>query len=178
MRLLFSVALAGAASLVLFGCGGEGPVAPLAHGDGPVVMGSELFVLEAGTAGWSGTLTFEYRNQTDRTISLLNCRGNFGLRLEKWMGQEWVLGWAPVLQLCLSPPIEISPGESHEHELHVFGGFPDGNVYPKFFVDEISGHYRLVITSGYWDYDPDGPEWGELVPLEERVSRPFRLWAR
>lgn len=55
------------------------------------------------------------------------------------------------------------------------GGFPDENVYPKFFVDEIRGYYRLMITSAYWDYDPDGPEWGELVPLEERVSAPFRL---
>lgn len=177
MRLLCSVALAGAASLALFGCGGEGPTAPFSHEDAPVVMGSELFVLEAGTVGWSGNLAFEYRNRTDRTISLLNCRGNFALRLEKWTGREWVLGWAPVLQSCLSHPIEIPPGESHAHELHVFGGFPDRSIYPKFSVDEISGDYRLVITSAYWDYDPDGPEWGELVPLGERVSAPFRLWA-
>lgn len=164
------------AALTLLAAGGCGsPTAPLGPDDPPVVMSDSLYVLEAGATGWRGELAFTYYNVTDRTLSLANCRGGFAYRLEKWTDEGWVTAWSPVLLMCLSPPIRIPPGRSHEHVATVFSGFPDSNSYPRFQVDEIDGTYRVVIDGVFWNYDHDGPPWGEVPPEERRVSHPFEI---
>jgi hypothetical protein len=144
-------------------------------GGAPVEMSASRYILTTTEVGWRGELGFTFHNVTDRTISLLNCRGGFGLRLEKWDDGRWIPAWHPVLLGCLSPPIEIGPEESHEHTLHLFSGRPGSNHYPQFSVDPIDGIYRLVILEAFWDYDHDGPPWGEPPPLEARVSDRFEI---
>ena len=166
-------------ALLLFGaagCGDRGlPTSPFSHEDAPVLMSASEYVLEAGSRGWRGELEFTYQNVTNRTISLLNCRGGFAYRLEKWTEEGWITAWAPVLLMCLSPPIRIAPGGEHEHVAGIFGGYPGGNTYPRFSVDEVDGIYRVVIDGAYWNYDHDGPSWGNLPPEPYRVSAPFRI---
>ena len=164
--------------LLLTGCPAGEPETTPTVDEGPVVVEGRSHTLRATQEGWEGEIPFAYHNVTDRTISLLNCRGGFGLHLEKREEGGWVRAWEPARELCLSPPIEIPPGERHEHTLHVFGARPDANAIPRFEVDDIPGTYRIVITSAYWDYDHDGPPWGEMPPLELRVSGPFELRVR
>ena len=158
------------------GCEVTDLVGPESSPDGaPVEMSEARYVLTATDVGWLGELDFTFHNVTHRTISLLNCRGGFSLRLEKWDGDDWLPAWHPVLLGCLSPPIEIQPGESHDHTLGVFSGHPDSNHYPRFSVEPIDGTYRLVILGAFWDYDHDGPPWGQPPPLDARVSDPFEI---
>jgi hypothetical protein len=164
--------------LLLTGCPAGAPETTPTVDEGPVVVEGRSHTLRSTQEGWEGEVPFAYHNVTDRTISLLNCRGGFGLHLEKRVEGDWVRAWEPAGELCLSPPIEIPPGEQHEHTLHVFDARPDANVFPRFDVDGIPGSYRIVITSAYWDYDHDGPPWGEMPPMEARVSAPFELRVR
>jgi len=144
-------------------------------GDAPIVTDRASYTLQRGSHGWQGEIAFEYSNATDRTISILNCNGSFALRLEKLEAGAWVSAWGPAIPSCLSPPIEIAPGDGYATTISVFGGFRNSNHYPQFQVDEIDGTYRLVIESAYWNYDHNGPPWGEQVPLEHRVSHTFEI---
>jgi hypothetical protein len=161
------------------GCSsGAGVTAPslLVEGDEPaIVMAESVLVLEGDEWGWRGEIGYTFRNRTERTISLLNCNGGYGLQLERWDGAEWVVAWSPALLMCLSAPIELAPGETLSRTLGVFGGRPDSNMHPRFAVSEIEGTYRLVITAALWDYDHDGPPWGTPVPVEHRSSGPFEV---
>lgn len=160
------------------GCGnGVHPLSPFFDRDEAtgVTMGRDVYTLEAQSRGWHGELDFSITNVTDRTVSFVNCGGAFALRLERWDDGEWVYAWSPVLPTCLSPPISLTPGESRDFTLYVFGGRPGGNSHPQFQVETIDGVYRLVVTSGYWDYGHDGPSWGEEVPRGVLTSGPFQL---
>jgi hypothetical protein len=148
-------------------------------GDASAILSEQdAYVLQPTGDGWESTLRFSYRNESDATISLLNCRGGFALQLEKWQDDSWVPAWSPVVLGCLSAPIEIPPGETHEFDVGVFGGYPDGNVHPRFEVDQLDGYYRLVVTSAFWNYDAASPGWGDEVPLRYRVSNAFVLTTR
>jgi hypothetical protein len=144
-------------------------------GETAIRTDSSRYTLERRPTGWQADIAIEYTNPTDATISLLNCNGAFSLRLEKYDAGEWVTAWQPALPMCLSPPIEIGPGETFSRTLEVFGADPHSQVFPQFQVEEIDGTYRLVIDSAYHEYDHDGPPWGVAVPLEHRVSNTFEL---
>lgn len=89
-------------------------------------------------------------------------------------GGDWVHAWGAVVDLCLSPPIEIGPGATYTDTLEVFAGHPDGDTRPRFAVDDVEGVYRLVWTPVH-DYEQDRPGFGDALPLEDRVSNRFRL---
>ena len=143
--------------------------------DAPVTTGADVYTLERTSTGWSGEIDFGFTNETERTISLLNCNGSYGLMLEKQQDDTWVTAWAPILPACLSPPIEIESDSARSDEIRIFAGLTGSNYYPQFSVEAIPGVYRLLISSAYWNYDHDGPAWGDLVPLEHRVSNNFEI---
>ena len=78
---------------------------------------------------------------------------------------EWVWAWNPLLLLCLSPPIVIEPDEVYRTTLDVVGIPPP----------DVSTAYRIAWGTGLSSYDPDRYPFGELIPLEERVSNSFTL---
>ena len=71
----------------------------------------------------------------------------------------------------------MGPASSLPDEVEILAGRPGSNLHPQFAVDEIDGMYRLVVESAYWNYDHDGPPWGETLPLEYRASEPFEIRA-
>lgn len=182
MRLHLTKLLAISGAL-LSGCGGDvtrpslNPD-PAPNDRAPVMTGASLYTLTPTENGWTGEIDFEVTNGTDRKISLLNCRGGYGLKLEKWEGSDWVTAWSPALLMCLGPPIEILPGQARQDVVRIFGGHRRSSFYPQFTVDEIDGTYRLVIEGAFWAYDHGGPPWGESVPLEHRVSNTFEIRTR
>lgn len=141
----------------------------------PVVTGASRYTLERTSSGWRGKIAYAFANTSDRRVSLLNCRGDYGVRLQKRVGDAWVDAWSSVVRGCLSPPLELAPGETLQDEIDIFAGRPGSNVYPQFSVSPIEGEYRLVIGSAYWNYDHDGPPWGDLLPIELRASDVFEL---
>lgn len=145
--------------------------------DAPVVTNATRYDLQPVTNGWRGSIRYTFINKTQRTVSLLNCNGQYSVRLEQRQASGWVNAWAPAVQECLSPPLQLEPGASLPGEIQIFAGRAGSNVYPQFSVPQIDGVYRLVIESAYFDYDHSGPPWGDVLPIEKRVSSPFEIRA-
>lgn len=143
-----------------------------------IVMSASRYTLTSSGNMWSGEIGFTFTNLSDRPLSLLNCRGGYSMTLEKWEKGEWVPGWSPVQLQCLSPPIVIGAGDTRDDVLPVRAGRAGSNLYPQFLVPGIDGTYRLVIGAAFWDYDHDGPPWGETLSLDLRVSDPFEIRTR
>jgi len=89
---------------------------------------------------------------------------------------EWDQIWSPVVRLCLDAPIVIESTEVWETTLNV-SGCVVGNCAPRIRLPpSASTPIRIVWTDALSSYDPDGPlPFGELIPLEERVSNSFTL---
>lgn len=127
-------------------------------------------------APWfSVDIPFRYRNDTGRTISIVNCQGGLNTALEKRVGNAWTMFYRPVLLMCLSPPIEIAPGEVFAGTAAVMGAIPGSNAGPEFASDSLDGEYRLVWDNLVHDYRDHGGDFGQPVgPLR---SNPFLLVA-
>jgi hypothetical protein len=132
------------------------------------------YALERRRTSWEADIPYEFVNRTGDTVYLTNCRGDFGLRLEKWHEGEWVTAWTPVQLMCLSPPLEIGPGATFADTVHVIAGLPGSNVMPKLEVEEVDGAYRLVWLAGSHDYN-DGEPGGALIDDRFRTSNTFTL---
>jgi len=82
-----------------------------------------------------------------------------------------------IVPSCLSPPIVIPGGQQYHHKLQLFAGYPAGNVYPRFETPGINGQYRLVWHYVLSSFDGRTYPFGEELPLEQRLSKPFTLTA-
>ena len=121
------------------------------------------------------SIPYTFTNRTGGAVYLLNCRGGFGLHLERKDAGGWTLAWSPVLLACLSPPIVIDEAEVWVDTLHVVAGLPESNVRPRFDIAEPAGTYRIVWNAAFSSYRPDGPPWGRPLPWAQRVSNSFQL---
>lgn len=156
------------------GCGSVGPLELDRDGEPLLRTDRTSYTLRPTDRGVEFSLPFTFVNRTGGRVYLVNCHGAYAHRLEKAAGNEWIGAWSPVLPLCLSPPIVIETGDTFADTLHIFGGDPSENVAPEFRVEEIDGLYRLV-WSARSSYDPDAQGFGELLPLEQRISNAFEL---
>lgn len=150
------------------------PLDPERETDRPLQTDRLTYTLETVDLGLEVLIPFTYTNRTGDTVFVVNCNGNAPPSLEKHESGDWVPAWGAVVDLCLSPPIVIAPGEAYTDTLEVFGGFPDSDAHPQFTVDDVEGVYRLLWRPLH-DYDPDRQGFGEPVPLDDRISNRFRL---
>ncbi len=120
-------------------------------------------------------IPFTYTNRTGRTVYVVNCNGIAPPGLQKRVDGEWMRAWSAAVPLCLSPPIVIGAGRTYTDTLRVFAGTPSSGVAPVLEVEEVEGVYRLVWENVVHDYDDARPGFGEPLPLEARISNPFRL---
>ena len=123
-------------------------------------------------------IPYTFTNRTGGQVYLVNCRGSFGVRLERLTESGWQTAWSPIMQMCLGPPIVIGQGSTFNHTLHVEAGIPGANIEPKFDFDDPSGTHRIVWTSALSSYDDRESPFGPQIPLEARVSNGFRLELR
>ena len=103
---------------------------------------------------------------------------DFGIGLETNIpctDGEWTSVWSPAIFACISPAIVIRPGRSVARQLHVFGGHPDCDCGPRFEVEDPRGMYRIVLLAVLSSFDGDAHPFGELLPLELRVSNSFEI---
>ena len=129
-----------------------------------------------GHVWYSGRIPYTFTNRTGSSVYLPNCRGGFDVGLQIEEGGEWVHAWGPVLLDCLSAPIVIEADEVHETTLGVLGCTSGGKCGPRLDLPRItSTQVRILWRTGLSSYDEDAYPFGELIPLEERVSHSFRL---
>lgn len=142
----------------------------------PIQTDSLLYSLKPQDRGWATRIPFEYRNPTSDTIYVVNCNRIVGMDLEQHIGSEWQAIWHPVMPACLSPPIVIAPGAIYADTITIFGARPDTNTEPAFPDTTFTGRYRLVWQGLVRRYRMDsGADFGDPVPLEDRISNEFRF---
>jgi hypothetical protein len=167
-----------AAALLLAGCAPiPEPEAPVQPGqvDGAYAIRTDRAEYQLRRAGEElrAEIGFTFRNETGRTVYVVNCRRIAPPSLEKWQGGRWVRAWTPAVPACLSPPIVIAAGATHADTLH-FSAAPRGSsAFPQLEVDDPAGTYRLVWEHLVFDYDENRQGFGAPVPEQQRVSNPF-----
>ena len=161
--------------LALVAC--SSPTEPGRDAAALMVTDADEYQLMADEWGMGTTIRYVFSNRTGRKVSLLNCLAWVPPSVEKLVEGEWeaALG-APTFD-CLSAPVEIEPGAQYRDSLNVWSAHPERNAAPKFADPDVDGIYRLRWTRAYWDYDHDGPPWGEALPVRFVVSNTFRLRA-
>lgn len=144
------------------------PVAPVVADSGGVSVGSDSYVVGTIEGGPGVMIDHRFTNATGATVYLANCNGAFSVTLESEAGGEWTGVYSPPIPACLSPPLEIGPGASHEGTLIV----PVGPSQPGVGVQP--GRHRLVWGGLHTSWNLTGPM-GELIPAAQRTSEPFEI---
>lgn len=163
-----------ATSLVLAGC--DGITAPARDEGAPLQTDRLSYQLQLDRNGDLTTrIPFTYHNSTGDTVYLVNCKGLVPPSLEKWQNGDWVPAWGAIVPACLSPPIEVAPGEDFEYTLQVNAARQGSNVQPQFRVADLAGIYRLVWSVPVHHYDAYNAHLGTPLPLKDRISNRFNL---
>jgi hypothetical protein len=119
-------------------------------------------------------IPYVYESPCDEILTFVTCGCGEMYGLERWNGQSWdwvELGLNYPSCLCLDPE-QIEEREIRRRTAHVSAVRTDEPF--GLSEDRLSGIFRLVLASLYFDWDDSG-DWGEEVPHEYRVSNPFWL---
>lgn len=143
------------------------------HTDGPVQTDRSAYVLSDGPSR-EATIVTTLRAPADQTLYIMNCNGATGVTLQRKVGEEWVYARLVAMNACLSPPIVVAPGEEHTAsiELREDAGSMSGASGANMLE---SGIYRVVWSGVLTSFDSDVRGFGPELPLEQRVSEPFRI---
>ena len=134
------------------------PAAPRA----PISTDRNAYVMRDGTLTIIATFT------APRTAYITNCNGAQPMGLQRLVSGQWVNAWVAELNGCFSAPIALQRGQQHTAPLRIAPGA--GAITHAI----ESGTYRVAWYGVLASYEPRTPPTNEL-PLEERVSAPFRI---
>jgi hypothetical protein len=95
--------------------------------------------------------------------------------LEKQLDGCWVSVYAPFVDLCEPTVRPIQSGEVYRSSLRVRVEQPGSRVAPSLPASDIAGTYRLVWNVYGWWRTGHAPTPDDLLPLEQRISNPFRI---
>lgn len=175
------------AILVVNSCGGSpqepadgpnGPIAPVVTRDSAALFQTDSLVYTMRTDhDVTGDIGVALTNRTTGPLYIVNCSGSTGLALEKRVDGRWQYAWSPVIPLCLSPPIIVPVGGTYRTRVYINGAPPESGTRPQWLGGDVAGEYRLVWQQVLSSYDDRAP-FGELLPLEARVSNRFTLRAQ
>jgi len=112
-------------------------------------------------------------NVTNERIALTRCKRPSAPVLQKLVDERWETAFAPIEQLCLSPPWFIEPGDTFVDTLRVRGFLPDQSAAPTFDTD-LEGTYRLVHRL-YRRPVGDQEQPSDLLPEPLRTSNTFTV---
>lgn len=131
----------------------------------PVQTDSLVYHLSGEAPWYQVAIPFRYRNDTGRTISIINCHGGLNVGLEKRVGDGWEMFYQPILLMCLSAPITIAPGVIFGDTAMIHGAIPGHNSAPEFGSGELDGEYRLVWSNLVHDYNHQAVSGTPVGPL-------------
>lgn len=123
------------------------------------------------------TIRLTYRNNTGKPVYLPTCRGPQPPRLQKQVGDTWVVAFAPNILACEAAPIMVDAGDSYDYTWRIIAGMPGSNYAPRFSVSEIPGTYRVLweIFRGASSNGGRTVTTHDPLPVEQSVSNSFRL---
>lgn len=121
------------------------------------------------------TIVSTFTNRTADTVVLHPCYDRRpAVALEKWVAGEWKSAFdqgCPDILLTSAP--RLAPGESRADTAWVSASLRP-NTRPRFELGTVPGLYRIVYWKAHRGWR--APNYlGELLPLELRVSNPFRV---
>ncbi len=125
--------------------------------------------------GWQMRIPVAYTNRTSQPVYIVNCSGATFVALEKRTQYGWQYEWSAFIPLCLSPPIIVPAGVTYNMTVDVFGGYPQGNTYPKFANGKLKGVFRLVWSDFLTSFDDRARPFGDKLPIELRRSNQFEI---
>jgi hypothetical protein len=153
----------------------ERPAAPVERK--PVETDRPRDVLQEGPFGPETTIVSTYTAPAEHDVYLLNCNGGFSVGLQRQAGDQWEHVWAPGMNACMSPPIVIRAGESHQTTIVVDSG-ADAAVSSRQSDTKIgTGTYRVIWHGLLGSFDPNASPPGTDLPVEQRVSAPIFIEA-
>ncbi|HVE70865.1 MAG TPA: hypothetical protein VNI54_05810 [Thermoanaerobaculia bacterium] len=104
-----------------------------------------------------------------RAAYITNCNGAQPMGLQRFVNGQWVNAWVAALNGCFSEPIALQPGGQHTATLTILPG-AGAITHPL-----ETGLYRVAWYGVLASYDPRKPPHTDELPLEDRVSAPFRI---
>jgi hypothetical protein len=167
-RIVLAFAVPALGCATLNGGGGSGA---------PIQTDRQRYVVQ-DTAGLASlTIHMTYRNATGKRVYLPTCRGPQPPRLQKQVGDTWVVAFAPNVLACEGIPIEVPAGGSYDYAYRILAGMPGSSFAPRWAVSEIPGTYR-VLWEIFTDVagDPRRPSaTRNPLPVDQEVSNTFTL---
>ena len=113
-----------------------------------------------------------FRNASDEAVYFTGCVLPEPPVLEKRVGEEWVVAYAPVVPACLATPLAVEPGGAVDYRLGVAGCLGD-RCAPEWLPGpaprSVPGTYRLRTSVATAVRD------GLPVRSRDVVSNTFRL---
>lgn len=166
-----------ALSLVLLTAAGcAGAMAGTAKGP-PIQTDRRSYVVRDSSGLASLTIQMTYTNLTDHRVYIPTCRGPQPPRLQKRVGDEWVVAFSPNILACEASPISVSPGDSYPYTFRILAGMPGSSYVPRFSVSELPGTYRVlweIVTDVVGN--PAHPEaTRNPLPVDQEISNTFQL---
>lgn len=143
----------------------------------PVTTDRQRYALQDGAFGPETMIVSTYTAPATHDVYLLNCNGAFGVGLQRPVGDQWEHIWSPGMNACMSPPIVIRAGETHQSTVVVQSSV-NAAVSSRATEAKIdTGTYRVVWQGLLTSFDPNTPAYGPELPLEQRVSAPIFIQA-
>ena len=180
MNRYLSVGLSLLTSAIVSSCGaldvlGLASDEPPTLSDAPIQTDSSIYHFRTTEHEHALTIGLSYTNPTGSSVYIPTCHVPNPPVLEKWENGEWVTAYAPVVWLCLGPPVIIGAGDVYRYTYRV-SATRRPNTLPRLAVTQIPGTYRLVWHMlGTWTPHGSEPGLGKELPLEHRVSNTFRI---
>jgi len=143
----------------------------------PIQTDAPIYTVAEANGVARVAIRMRYRNSTGQPVYLPSCQGPQPPRLQKQVGDKWVVAFAPNVLACEATPIEVPNNTTYEYTFMVVAGMPGTNYLPRFAVSEVPGTYRIL-----WEIfhgaagEPSHPViTRDALPTEQEVSNTFQL---
>ena len=167
--------------MLLAACADERADVPIAQPDATAPSGhhftvdSTTYTLRSDSAALTASIGYAFRNPVADTVYVVNCNGHVVMDLQKRAADGWESVWHGMTNACLSPALEIAPGETMAGRIEIWGALPGDPSLPTFTTDQLNGEFRLVWHQVRLRYDADTANFGDTLSVAQRSTTPFQL---
>lgn len=146
--------------------------------NGPPIRTDKSTYVVTDSGGLSNlTIRMTYTNNTGKPVYLPTCRGPQPPRLQKQVGDTWLVAFAPTVLACENTPIQLAAGESYNYVFRILAGMPGTSYAPRWAVAEIPGTYRVLweIFSGVGGDRAHPVTTRDPLPVDQEISNTFQI---
>ena len=145
---------------------------------GPPIQTDRTSYAVRDSAGLASlTIRMTYRNTTGKRVYLPTCGGPQPPRLQKQVGDTWIVAYAPNVLACEGSPIEVPDGGSYPYTFRILAGMPGSSFAPRWAVPDIPGTYRVLweIFSDVQGNPARPVRTRSPLPVDQEISNTFQL---